>query len=196
MPYNRYNVPVRRRVPKGLLALAVVAAGLVTLTPAQGGVFSGDNGLIAYTCGVATICTINQDGGAKNSTTFQTGASDPSWSSDESQIAFVSASAISVAGADGTTPVPLGTGSGSTQPTFSFDGDRVAFVRGGDIFTIPSTTGGGELGVSNTAATDADPAYSPDGTKIAFASNAGSGYDIWTKNLSTGALHQIGRAHV
>ncbi|MGZ8716896.1 MAG: TolB family protein [Gaiellaceae bacterium] len=186
---------MRRRVPKGLLALAVVAAGLVTLTPAQGGVFSGDNGPIAYTCGT-TICTINPDGTAKNSTTFPTGASDPSWSSDESEIAYVSASAISVAHADGTSPTPLGTVSGSTQPTFSFDGDRVAYVRNGDIFTIQSNTGGGALPVTNTVGVDdADPAYSPDGTKIAFASvDPGTGYDIWTVNVTTGVLHQVTNA--
>jgi len=192
MPYKRYNISVRRRVPKGLLALAVVAAGLVTLTPAEGGVFSGDNGPIAYTCG-ANICTINPDGTSK--ATLLTGASDPSWSSDEIEIAYVSTSTgISVADSDGTFPASLGTASGSTQPTFSFDGDLVAYVRGGDIYTIQSNTGGGALQVTSTPATDADPAYSPDGTKIAFASDAGTGYDIWTVTLSSGALHQVTNA--
>jgi hypothetical protein len=175
------------RVPKGLLALAVAAAGLVTLTSAQGGVFSGANGLIAYTCGTK-ICTINPDGTAKNPGFLST-ASDPSWSSDKTQIAYVNATAASgtgdivVADADGTHPAVIASAP-SSQPTFSFDGDRVAYVKSGDIYSSLSSTGGAELRLTNTsAADDADPAYSPSGAKIAFASKASGGsYDIWTRN--------------
>jgi hypothetical protein len=175
-----------------LLAPAVLAAGLVTLTSAQGGVFSGDNGRIAYTCG-ANICTVNADG--TGIATLLTGASDPSWSSDESQIAYVTTGAgISVANDDGTSPTSLGAGSGSTQPTFSFDGNRVAYVKAGDIYSSLSNTGGAELRLTNTSTTlDADPAYSPTGAKIAFASQvSGGNYDIWTMNADgTGTPQQI-----
>jgi Ca2+-binding RTX toxin-like protein len=192
MAYNGYNVPVRRLLPKGLIVL-VAAAGLVSLSSAQGGVFPGSNGRIAYTCG-SNICTINPDGTGKNPT-FLTSASDPSWSSDQSAIAYVDpASGISVANDDGSFPGPIGAASGSAQPSLSFDGSRVAYVRGGIIYTSQAF-GGGELPLT-TGAADADPAYSPDGTKIAFARNSGgaSGFDIWTINVSTGVLHQVTNA--
>jgi hypothetical protein len=191
MRYTRYNVPVRRPLPLGLLALAAVAVGLVTLTPAHGGVFAGDNGLIAYTCG-ANICKANSDGSGK--VTLVTGASDPSWSSDESSIAYVDGTAqIVVADADGTHPAVISAGP-AAQPSFSFDGNRVAYVRSGDIYSSLSNTGGAELHLTNTpTAVDADPAYSPNGTKIAFASNVSSGgYHIWTMNADgTGTPQQI-----
>jgi Ca2+-binding RTX toxin-like protein len=199
MAYNRYNVRMRRFLAKGLLSLAFVAlaGGVVTLrpTPAQGGVFPGNNGLIAYTCGT-NICTFDPSSSIKNSA-FIGGATDPSWSSDETEIAYLSSDptmGITVANADGTGPVSLAAPASSTQPTFSFDGDRVAYVRGGNIYTI-SNGFGGELPLT-AAGTDADPAYSPDGSQIAFARNDGgtAGYDIWTIDISTGVLHQVTNA--
>jgi hypothetical protein len=91
MRFHRYNSPMRRPLPKGLLAaLALLSAGLVTLGPAQGGVFAGDNGLIAYTCGTG-LCTFNPSTSVKNPA-FLANATDPSWSSDESSIAYVDGS--------------------------------------------------------------------------------------------------------
>jgi len=174
-----------------VLAAAVAAIALTPLTSAQAGVFSGNNGLIAYTCG-SNICTINADGSAGH-TSLVTGASDPSWSSDEDSIAYLSGTTgITVADSDGTDPQQLGAAALSTQPSFSFDGDRVAYVRGGAIFTIQSNGGGGELPLLTSPSTDADPAYSPDGTKVAFARDDGAtGFDIWTVTLSSGVLHQV-----
>jgi Ca2+-binding RTX toxin-like protein len=190
---------VRYPFPRGLflLALAVAAVGLVTLTPAQGGTFAGTNGLIGYTCG-ANICTINPDGTGMNSS-FLPNASDLSWSSDESEIAYINGALpgdITTANNDRTFPGSIGALSGSAQPSLSFDGNRVAYVRGGDLYT-GSAFGPDEqaLTVANTGGADADPAYSPDGSKIAFAkddtASTGTGYDIWTLNISSGVLHQV-----
>ena len=68
-----------------------------------------------------------------------------------------------------------------TQPTFSFNGDSVAYVKTGDIFTINSDTTGNEQQLTTHGRAEADPAYSPDGSKIAFARNDGAGpdYDLW-----------------
>jgi Ca2+-binding RTX toxin-like protein len=195
MPFNRYNNPMRRPLPKGLLAaLALVSAGLVALGPAQGGVFAGDNGLIAYTCGGTGICTFDPSTSVKTpSASFIATGTDPSWSSDESSIAYVNGSGgISVADADGTNPFVIRTGPAS-QPTFSFDGSRVAYIKANDIFTVLSSNGQGETQVTSTAATEADPAYSPSGTKLAYASNAGgTTFHIWTTNSDgTGTPQQI-----
>jgi len=192
MPYKQYNGRVHRSRHKGsLLAFAAVAVGLIALTPALGGVFAGDNGQIAYTCSTG-VCTINPDGSGK--TPLIAGATDPSWSSDASQIAYVNASSeIVVADADGTHPGVVTTGP-AAQPTFSFDGNRVAYVQSGDIYSSLSNTGGAELRLTNTPTTlDADPAYSPTGGTIAFVSKAlGRDYDIWTMNADgTGNLQHV-----
>ena len=172
-----------------MLALAVLlGASLVALSSAQGGAFEGDNGPIAFTCG-SDICKINPDGTGR--TTLLTGASDPSWSSDETQIAFVDpVNGVSVATAAGANRVSLGAGASSAQPTFSFDGANIAYVRTGDIYTILSNTAGGETNLTSTAAADADPQYSPDGTRIAYAEAGATGYDIWTVPATGGvAVH-------
>jgi Ca2+-binding RTX toxin-like protein len=169
-------------------AAAALAAALVPLSAAQGGAFGGANGPIAFTCG-SNVCTVNPDGSGR--TTLLTGATDPSWSSDESQIAFVDpAAGVSVADATGANRLGLAAGATSAQPSFSFSGDRVAYAKAGDIFTILSSTGGGETNVTSNAAADADPQYSPDGTRIAFAEAGATGYDIWTIPAAGGvAVH-------
>ena len=177
--------PIRR----GLIALAAVAAALVPLSAAHGGAFSGDNGPIAFTCG-SDICKVNPDGSARS--TLLTGATDPSWSSDETQIAFVApATGVGVADANGTSPVSLFAGATSVQPSFSFSGTRVAYAKAGDIYTILANTGGSETRLTTTG-TAADPAYSPDGARIAYAdSTGGSGYDIWTIPAAGGIRVQV-----
>ena len=175
-------------IRRGLVAIAALAAVLVPLSGAEGGAFSGDNGPIAFTCG-SDVCSVNPDGSGR--TTLLTGATDPSWSSDETQIAFVDpTNGVSVADVDGTGRAGLGAGATSAQPSFSFSGTRVAYAKAGDIFTILSSTGGGETNVTQNAATDADPQYSPDGTRIAFAESGATGFDIWTIPATGGvAVH-------
>jgi len=173
---------------RGLITLAAVAAALVPLSAAQGGAFSGDNGPIAFTCG-SDICKINPDGSGR--TTLLTGATDPSWSSDETQIAFVDpANGVSIATASGSGRANLGAGVTSAQPSFSFSGSRVAYAKAGNIYTILANTGGAETPITSTGAA-AEPAYSPDGTRIAYAdSSGGTGYDIWTIPATGGvAVH-------
>lgn len=170
--------PVRR----GLTALAALAAVLAPLS-AQGGVFSGDNGPIAFTCGTS-ICTINADGSGR--ATLVASGTDPSWSSDETKIAYV-AGGISVANANGSSPVDLGAGATAVQPSFSFSGAKVAFVKAGDVWTIAADTSGGATQLTTTG-TAADPAYSPDGTTIAYSdTTGGTGADIFTVPATGGA---------
>jgi Tol biopolymer transport system component len=186
-------VRVQRRVPRGLVVLAGLLAGLVSLSTASGGAFSGDNGKIAYTCG-AGICTISPDGtGATTLSSLPANASDPSWSDDGSQLAFLDpATGISVANADGTGVGQLGSGSTAAEPTFSADGLRVAYAKQGDLWSILASGNGQEEHLTATAATDADPQYSPDGSEIAFARNDGAtGYDIWVLDLSSGTATQV-----
>ena len=157
------------------MVLAASAAALALLSAAQGGTFPGTNGEIAFTCGTS-ICQINPDG--TDRATLISNASDPSWSGDGTEIAYNDGSGISVANDDGSFPASLSEAT-ATQPTFSDDGFTVAFIKGGDLYTVNSDGTGGEVRLTNTVALEADPAYSPDGSKIAFASDVNGAYDIW-----------------
>ena len=165
--------------------MAVLAAALVPLSAAQGGAFSGNNGPLAYTCG-ANVCQINPDGTGR--TTLITGGTDPTWSSDATEIAYVGAADLFVANADGSgTPQQLGAGATAVQPTFSPDGTRVAFSKAGDLAVINSDGSGFEQPLTSGAANDVEPAYSPDGSKVAYSSNN----DIWVVNVSNGTRTQL-----
>src|SRR6059058_5702267 len=55
------------------------------------------------------------------------------------------------------------------DPGIAPDGSEIAFVSGGDIWTVPSAGGEARLLISN-AANDTRPVYSPDKTQLAFVS--------------------------
>ena len=175
--------------------MAAVLAGLVPLSAASGGAFSGDNGRLAYTCGTH-VCTIATDGsGGVTLTALPANSSDPSWSDDGTQIAFTDpVNGISVANADGSGIGQLGTGAGATEPTFSADGLSVAYVGTAPTPGIHSVLANGHGFDTRltTNATDVDPQFSPDGSEIAFARNDGAtGYDIWVLDLSSSNVRPI-----
>jgi hypothetical protein len=57
------------------------------------------------------------------------------------------------------------------EPSLSPDGSEIAFVSGGDIWTVPTPGGAARLLVSDPA-TEARPLYSPDGRHLAFTPRA------------------------
>jgi Ca2+-binding RTX toxin-like protein len=183
---------VQRPLLRGLIWLAVVVAALVLLAAAQGGAFPGTNGLIGYTCG-PNICAIHPDGTGK--VTLLTGASDPSWSDPFTDlVAYNDGTGISAANSDGSFPYSLAE-VGGTQPTFSPDGNTVAFIKTGDLFTINSNGFGGEQRLTNTVGGEADPAYSPNGSTIVYAQNDGAtGYDLWLFNVGSSTATQLTNA--
>jgi Tol biopolymer transport system component len=63
------------------------------------------------------------------------------------------------------------------DPGISPDGSEIAFVSGGDIWTVPATGGAARLLVAHSAH-ESRPLYSPDGSMLAFNSNRSSGQDV------------------
>ena len=130
-------------------------------------------------------------------TSTRTGNSDPTWSPDGRSIAFVStrggAPDIYVMRSDGTQVRRLTRDAATeSQLVWSPAGGVIAFVRvapgGGDreIYSI-TTTGAGLRDLSQDPSTyDVNPAWSPDGRRIAYSAGGhpkGSvGGDLWTMN--------------
>lgn len=78
----------------------------------------------------------------------------------------------------------------AAEPGISPDGQEIAFVMGGDIWSVPSAGGDARLLVSHEA-TERRPLYSPDGQHLAFVSTRTGGGDIYVLTLATGALRRL-----
>jgi WD40 repeat protein/List-Bact-rpt repeat protein len=152
------------------------------------------------------IYVMNSTGGTQKQLTWEKGNYDPAWSPDATKIAFASDmsghSQIWVVNADGTDHRRLTTGSSTDfQPAWSPDGTKIAFVRDAgnnheiyvmspDGSNVKQLTWYWNLHGAGTWGWDWEPAWSPDGTKIAFASTnysspgiVGAGnYDIYVMN--------------
>lgn len=77
-----------------------------------------------------------------------------------------------------------------SEPAISPDASEIAFVSGGDIWTVPATGGEARLLVSHPDY-DSRPLYSPDGQWLAFASTRTGNADIYVLNISSGQLNRL-----
>src|SRR5581483_11023210 len=77
-----------------------------------------------------------------------------------------------------------------SEPAVSPDGTEIAFVSGGDIWTVPATGGDARLLISHPA-DDRHPVYSPDGKYLAFVSTRTGNGDIYVLELGTGDLRRL-----
>src|SRR5579863_1083305 len=76
------------------------------------------------------------------------------------------------------------------EPALSPDRSEIAFVSGGDIWTVPAAGGEAHLVVSHPAA-ESRPLFSPDGKRLAFVSTRTGGGDIYVLTFSTGELQRL-----
>ena len=77
-----------------------------------------------------------------------------------------------------------------SDPTISPDGREIAFVSGGDIWSVPAAGGEAHLLVTHPA-TESRPLYSPDGKKLAFMSTRTGAGNIYVLTLATGDLQRL-----
>ena len=179
-----------------ILFVFALAAGILAFSgiePAEAA-FPGKNGKIAFESdrdGPLEIHTIT-DGGTATRLTFSNPnfSSDPAYSPDGSRIAFRSGGALGydifVMNADGTARRQLtNTGSADSDPAWSHDGTKILFVS--NTFSLDGETtdpllsdpeiwvmnadGSGQRPITSNAYSDTHPAWSPDGSKIAFESS-------------------------
>ena len=154
------------------------------------------------------IWVMNADGSEQTNLSNSPASEDylPAFSPDGSKIAFVSdqdgdpdpfnAMEIYVMNADGSgTPTNLSNnpGSNDTAPSFSPDGSKIAFetYRDGapEIYVTNADGSGTPTNLSNNPGSSSDstaydrrPAWSPDGTRIAFESLRSGNSEIWVMN--------------
>ena len=76
------------------------------------------------------------------------------------------------------------------EPGISPDGSEIAFVSGGDIWTVPAGGGAARLLVAHSAH-ESRPLYSPDGRYLAFNSNRNGGEDVFLMDLSSGQVTRL-----
>ena len=76
------------------------------------------------------------------------------------------------------------------EPGISPDGSEIAFVSGGDIWTVPAAGGAARLLVAHSAH-ESRPLYSPDGAMLAFNSNRNGGVDIYILDLRSGDVRRL-----
>src|SRR5258706_15819112 len=76
------------------------------------------------------------------------------------------------------------------EPSISPDRSEIAFVSGGDIWTVAAAGGEARLLVSHPA-NESRPPYSPDGRKLAFISNRTGNGDIYVLAFESGDLKRL-----
>ena len=75
---------------------------------------------------------------------------------------------------------------GINSPVISPDGKQVAFTALGDLYVVP-IGGGKPVNITHDRFLDADPAWSADGTQLAWSTDRGGTLqDIWIHDFKTG----------
>ena len=93
---------------------------------------------------------------------------------------------LALAGIAGAQKSPLWTRYCALSP----DGSTIAFCYKGDIYTV-SPQGGKAMQLTTNAAYDTHPVWSPDGTRIAFASDRGGSLDIYVVSKDGGTPKRL-----
>jgi dipeptidyl aminopeptidase/acylaminoacyl peptidase len=78
------------------------------------------------------------------------------------------------------------------EPAFSADGRTIAFVRGGDLYSV-RPDGSGQRRLTSGAGLDSTPIVSPDGRRVVFErrSSAGGSADLYAVGATGGGLHAL-----
>ncbi len=142
----------------------------------------------------SAIYMISPDGSGE---TRLANGSEPSWSPDGSQIAFVDfvdgRQNIFVMNADGSAPVRL-TSNRDRSPSWSADGRQIAFTSardGNDEIYVMNVDGSAVTRLTTNSASDREPSWSPKGRRIAFTSNRDGNEEIYVMNADGSAQTRL-----
>jgi Ca2+-binding RTX toxin-like protein len=169
---------------RGIAALLLAAAGTVVAGPVDAA-FPGSNGKIAFATGYIEVITSDGTGRVTlDAASPASNVNEPAWNATGTKLVFRDGgSSLRTMNADGSNSKPLvGMPSFVGNPTWSPNGSVIAFDHyvGGigqesRIYVVPAA-GGTPTQLVDLHAND--PAYSPDGTRIAFENRAEGCCDI------------------
>ncbi len=78
---------------------------------------------------------------------------------------------------------------GIVRPVISPDGKEVAFVAVGDLWVM--RIGSKPERVTNDTSAKTDPAWSPDGSQLVYSSDRSGSFNLWIRNMKSGAEKQV-----
>jgi tol-pal system beta propeller repeat protein TolB len=189
---------MRTHVPRALLTTLLSLAVAAVLSPLALAAV-GPNGKIAYVVNMpdntTDIWVMDADGSNQIDITNTPGISElgPIWSPDGTKIAYVVTDYITpgvwVMNPDGTEQRKFTTFTGvEFGPTWSADSSKIALVRyvpgivmsiQFDIFVV-ALDGSSDVNITNSDYDEIEPAWSPDGRRIAFAGvREGGAFTTW-----------------
>ncbi|MBN1504382.1 MAG: PD40 domain-containing protein [Candidatus Eisenbacteria bacterium] len=116
----------------------------------------------------------------------------PTWSPDGSTIVFVARDKLMSVPAGGGQPLRL-TRRGGRHPAWSRDGTSIAFASGYtcDLWKVAAGGGGESLLLGQSFYRELDPTFSPDGERIAFASDRSGHLEIYVCPVAGGEETQL-----
>ena len=131
----------------------------------------------------------------------------PGWSPDGTKIASVSIvspnlAQLVVLALDGSSQVTIAESPRMSDPTFTPDGRNVTYwasartnVDGGSLMTVPvDGSRSPRRLVPGEPGENADPVWSPDGTRLAFRRAEPGGYNIWVADRDGNGLERLTQA--
>jgi tricorn protease len=105
-------------------------------------------------------------------------------------IVAIMGSMVAVAGQSAPQPGGAAPLVSFAEPGISPDGREIAFVSGGDIWSVPAAGGDARLMVAHDA-NESRPLFAPDGRSLAFISTRSGGGDIYVLSFESGALRRL-----
>ncbi len=161
--------------------------------------WSPDGTRLAFQALDGTISTVSADGsGAVQSTGLQ--GFGVTWAFDGTRLAFArgpqegvpNVQNVWVMNVDGSAAHAITAGANAAWPDWSPVSDRIAFVAGFGIAAMNADGSGiGLLTEGQPGFIAQGPAFSPDGTKIAFFRTTSAGSDVFVVNADGSGLQQV-----